>query len=48
MYCSSAHPLTSAQLDNIKERLTVLQDIIDRRDADAMKRFLNGVRENLK
>ena len=42
------NPLTSAQLDNIKERLTVLQDIIDRRDADAMKRFLNGVRENLK
>ena len=42
------NPRTSNQLDKIKERLTVLQDIINRRDSEAMKEFLNEVRSNLK
>ncbi len=42
------NPHTTGQLDKIKERLTVLQDIIERKDAVAMKQFLDGVRANLK
>ena len=42
------NPRTNEQLDNIKNKLTVLQSIIERRDSDAMKQFLNEVRDNLK
>lgn len=42
------NPHTSGQLDKIKERLTLLQDIIDHRDSDAMKTFLDEVRNNLR
>ena len=42
------NPLTIHQLDRIKERLTELQNIIARRDGNAMKAFLNQVRANLK
>ena len=42
------NPHTSAQLDKIKQRLSVLQDIINRKDATDMKQFLDGVRNNLK
>ncbi|MDE6648850.1 MAG: prephenate dehydrogenase/arogenate dehydrogenase family protein [Muribaculaceae bacterium] len=42
------NPHTSSQLDRIQENLTELKAIIDRRDSAAMKKFLDGVRENLK
>ena len=42
------NPRTNEQLDNIKNKLTVLQEIIERRDSEAMKQFLNEVRNNLK
>ena len=42
------NPLTIHQLDRIKERLTELQNIIARRDGNAMKAFLDQVRANLK
>ena len=42
------NPHTSAQLDLIKEKLSELQDIIERRDSEAMRNFLNSVRDNLK
>ena len=42
------NPHTSAQLDLIKEKLSELQDIIERRDSEAMRNFLNSVRNNLK
>lgn len=42
------NPHTSAQLDRIKERLTVLQDIIEKHDARRMKEYLNEVRQNIK
>ncbi len=41
------NPHTSSQLDRIQENLFELKSIIDRRDSDAMKRFLDRVRENL-
>lgn len=42
------NPNTPEQLEKIQERLTVLQDIVSRRDSDAMKEYLNEVRDNLK
>ncbi len=42
------NPRTNEQLDKIKEKLTVLQGIIENRDSAKMKDFLNGVRDNLK
>ncbi len=42
------NPFTSRQIDGIKERLDELKDIIDRRDAVAMKCFLDKVRDNIK
>ena len=42
------NPHTHSQLDRITEQLTTLRDIIDRRDGEAMKGYLNRVRENLK
>lgn len=42
------NPRTNHQLDRIKEKLTTLQEIIDRHDSEAMKQFLNEVRDNIK
>lgn len=42
------NPHTISQLDKIKEKLSLLQDIIAEKDADAMKKFLSDVRNNLK
>ena len=42
------NPNTSGQLDLIKDKLTRLQDIINRKDGSAMKAFLEEVRTNLK
>lgn len=42
------NPHTSAQLGLIQERLSELRDIIERRDSDAMRHYLDRVRENLK
>ena len=42
------NPHTSGQLDRIQENLTELKAIIDRRDSEAMKLFLDRVRENLR
>lgn len=42
------NPNTDSQLERIKERLSELQDIVRRRDAEAMKKYLNEVRDNLK
>ena len=42
------NPNTPSQLERITEQLETLRDIVSRRDADAMKRYLNNVRENLK
>ncbi len=41
------NPHTSGQIDRIKENLTELKAIIDRRDSPAMKIFLDKVRTNL-
>ncbi|MBR5102106.1 MAG: prephenate dehydrogenase/arogenate dehydrogenase family protein, partial [Muribaculaceae bacterium] len=42
------NPHSSSQLDNIKQQLTRLQTIIENKDSDEMKQFLNEVRENIK
>ena len=42
------NPHTSGQIDLIRERLLELKDIIDRRDYDAMKQFLDLVRANVR
>ena len=42
------NPLTNAQLEKIKERLSELQAIIARRDSAAMKAFLDRVRDNIR
>ena len=42
------NPHTNHQLDLIKEKLTRLQEIIDNKDSEAMKAFLDEVRNNLK
>lgn len=42
------NPHTNHQLDLIKEKLTRLQEIIDNKDSEAMKAFLEEVRENIK
>ena len=42
------NPNTPEQLEHISEKLSQLLDIVRRRDSDAMKEFLNSVRENLK
>ena len=42
------NPHTNKQLDLIKEKLTHLQEIIDAKDSEAMKAFLEEVRNNLK
>lgn len=42
------NPNTSEQLARIQQQLSQLSDIVDRRDSEAMKEYLAGVRENLK
>lgn len=42
------NPHTSAQLQNISDKLAELKDIVDNRDSDRMKSFLDNVRLNLK
>lgn len=42
------NPNTPRQLELIRERLAVLQDIVTRRDSEAMKEYLSRVRDNLK
>ena len=42
------NPRTNLQLDKIKEQLTRLQTIIEQRDSDAMKQYLDEVRDNIK
>lgn len=41
------NPNTPAQLQQIRERLAELQDIVERRDSAAMKQYLDRVRDNL-
>ena len=42
------NPRTSRQLDKIKSQLDRLQRIIDHKDEQTMKQYLNEVRQNLK
>lgn len=42
------NPNTPAQLEQIQQRLSELQDIVSRHDSEAMKHYLARVRENLK
>ena len=42
------NPNTPAQLERITSQLETLRDIVTRRDSDAMKKYLDRVRENLK
>lgn len=42
------NPDTPAQLERITAQLDRLRDIVIRRDSEEMKKFLDGVRENLK
>lgn len=41
------NPRTLGQLDKIKEQLTGLQHIIERRDGDAMRQYLQKIRGNI-
>lgn len=42
------NPNTSDQLQQISDKLAELKDIVDARDGERMKRYLDRVRENLK
>ncbi len=42
------NPNTPSQLEKIRQQLADLQDIVARHDSDAMKAYLERVRENLK
>lgn len=42
------NPYTPGQLERITEQLNLLRDIVSRRDSEAMKAFLDRVRDNLK
>ncbi|MBR6640494.1 MAG: prephenate dehydrogenase [Muribaculaceae bacterium] len=42
------NPNTPSQLERIQEKLSQLQEIVSRRDSDAMVQFLSTVRDNLK
>lgn len=42
------NPHTPSQLSKIRESLAELQDIVERKDSDAMKAYLDRVRENLR
>src|SRR5574344_410446 len=41
------NPNTANQIDAIKEQMTLLQDIIEKKDTTRMQRFLTKVRENI-
>jgi prephenate dehydrogenase len=41
------NPRTPNQIERIQEQLTILLDIINRKDAAAMKEFLTRVRKNI-
>jgi len=41
------NPFTPQQLENIREELAILLDIIDNKDSDRMKEFLAQVRKNI-
>lgn len=42
------NPNTPGQLEKIQQKLAELQSIVERRDSEAMKRYLQNVRDNLK
>ncbi len=42
------NPNTPAQLQQIQQQLSTLQDIVEKRDSERMKQYLSKVRENLK
>lgn len=42
------NPHSPAQLERIQSQLDILRDIVARRDSDAMKKYLDRVRDNLK
>lgn len=42
------NPNTPGQLEKIQQKLAELQSIVERRDSEAMKRYLQKVRDNLK
>ena len=42
------NPNTPSQLERIQEKLSQLQEIVSRRDSEAMVQFLSTVRDNLK
>lgn len=42
------NPNTPSQLERIQEKLSQLQEIVSRRDSEAMVKFLSTVRDNLK
>ena len=42
------NPNTSDQLQQISDKLAELKDIVDARDSDRMKAYLDRVRQNLK
>lgn len=42
------NPNTPGQLARIQQKMSELQDIVERRDAEAMKKYLEEVRQNIK
>lgn len=42
------NPNTPGQLARIQQKMSELQDIVERRDSEAMKKYLEEVRENIK
>jgi prephenate dehydrogenase len=41
------NPRTPKQIGRIQEELSKLQEIIEKRDSSAMKKYLSKIRENL-
>ena len=42
------NPHTSEQLEKIQQQLSNLQEIVNNRDSEEMKKYLDKVRDNLK
>ena len=42
------NPNTPAQVDNIRRELKNLLEIIDKKDAEGMKKYLKKIRDNIK
>jgi prephenate dehydrogenase len=42
------NPNTPAQVDNIRREMKTLQEIIEKKDSEAFKKFLAKIRENIK